>query len=270
MMKDLLIHTLYLYLTQHLEVLPLAEIAVMVLGLAVLSLLSGMLGLGVAFAAIPFLSLFFTDLVREIQPLALLLNGFTAFFSALGFSRSGFVDWRKALLLALVTASSSPAGSLLVMYVPQLYVWIAYFLAVLYLAYRLFRPIKNKSRQERYVTVLLLAVPISVLSGFLGVGPGFLLMPTLMLAGFEPKKAAGINAVAVCPPSFTALIPRLSNITFELPTAAALLTASTAASYIGARVTSKYIPSTTLKKLFVLLILAMTSYRLTTLIYLPH
>ncbi len=34
------------------------------------------------------------------------------------------------------------------------------------------------------------ALPISVLAGFLGVDPGFLLMPTLILLGFEPKRAA--------------------------------------------------------------------------------
>lgn len=46
-----------------------------VFGLLVLSVLSGMVGLGVAFAAVPFLSLFLPDLVRQVQPLSLLLNG---------------------------------------------------------------------------------------------------------------------------------------------------------------------------------------------------
>lgn len=39
-----------------------------VAGLLVLSVISGMLGLGVAFAAVPFLSLFMSDLVHEVQP----------------------------------------------------------------------------------------------------------------------------------------------------------------------------------------------------------
>lgn len=49
-------------------------------GLFVLSIVSGMLGLGVAVAAVPFLGLFMTDLVHEIRPLSLFLNGVTAFF----------------------------------------------------------------------------------------------------------------------------------------------------------------------------------------------
>ena len=43
-----------------------------------LSFLSGMLGLGVAFIAIPVLGLFGFDLKDVIQPWALLLNGLTA------------------------------------------------------------------------------------------------------------------------------------------------------------------------------------------------
>lgn len=42
------------------------------LGLFVLALISGMLGLGVAFAAVPFLGFFFEDLVHQVQPISLL------------------------------------------------------------------------------------------------------------------------------------------------------------------------------------------------------
>ncbi|MEM3380372.1 MAG: sulfite exporter TauE/SafE family protein [Fervidicoccaceae archaeon] len=256
----------HLIATVRLISIMLESIAAMIFGLMLLSTISGMLGLGVAFAAIPFLSIFFADLVRGIQPMALLLNGFTALFSAVGFSKSGFVDWRKAAPLAIVTTLSEPIGSILVLKVPQLYVWFIYFASVLYLAYRLFKPVKATASKERYKLALILAVPISILAGFLGVGPGFLLMPTLIIAGLEPKKAAGINAVAVCPPSFSALIPRLGNISMDLQLTAILLITSTIASYGGARITSKYVPSILLKKLFGLLIVVMTLYRIFSLV----
>lgn len=56
------------------------------LGLFVLALISGMLGLGVAFAAVPFLGFFFEDLVHQVQPISLLLNGVTAIFAAVAFA----------------------------------------------------------------------------------------------------------------------------------------------------------------------------------------
>src|SRR5512143_3903230 len=170
---------------------------VIVIGLLILSIVSGMLGLGVAFAAVPFLGLFLPDLVHQVQPLSLLLNGLTALASTLGFARSGHVDWRRAALLAVVTTVSAPAGAALAQRVPQVWIWSVYFIAAAYMAYRMFRPVAARPGQERFGLAMGLAVPISILSGFLGVGPGFLLMPTLVLVGFEAKKAAGINAFAV-------------------------------------------------------------------------
>ncbi|MGB9808192.1 MAG: sulfite exporter TauE/SafE family protein [Thermosulfidibacteraceae bacterium] len=187
------------------------ENIIMIVGISILSFVSGMLGLGVAFAAIPFLGLFMQDLVHQVQPLSLLLNGITALLSAFGFAKSGFVDWRKAISIAVITTVFAPVGALVVQFISQKIVWIIYFVAVFYLAYRLSKPIKGLQKTENFKLAAILAVPISILSGFLGVGPGFLLMPTLILLGFEPKKAAGINAFAVCPPSFSALIPHLTT-----------------------------------------------------------
>jgi uncharacterized membrane protein YfcA len=104
------------------------------LGIAVLSFISGMLGLGVAFAAIPFLGLFMEDLVHQVQPLSLLLNGVTALLSTIGFAKSSLVDWRKAILLAIITTVSAPAGAVLAHYIPQTIIWVIYFFAVVFLA----------------------------------------------------------------------------------------------------------------------------------------
>jgi uncharacterized membrane protein YfcA len=138
-------------------------------GLFVLAVLSGMLGLGVAFAAVPFLSFFMADLVHQVQPLSLLLNGITALFSVFGFAVSGMVDWRKAVALSVVTTIVAPFGAWLVQFAPALYVWAIYFIAVAFLAYRLFRPVQpRETGTERFGVAMALAVPISLLSGLVG------------------------------------------------------------------------------------------------------
>ncbi len=240
------------------------DVFIMILtGVFILSLLSGMLGLGAAFATIPYLSFFMIDIVNEVQPVALLLNGFTAAFSAFGFSRSGFVEWRDAILLAVITTISAPIGSLLVEFVPSIYIWVIYFTATLYLAYRLFKPVKASAQKSSNLKLtMILAIPISILSGFLGVGPGFLLMPTLILVGYEPKRAAGTNAVAVCPPSFSAFIPHIYTMKISPPTVIYIVIIGSIASYIGARITAKFVEGDTIKKIFGLLIVIMTVYRL--------
>lgn len=243
------------------------EIIVIILGLLILSVVSGMLGLGVAFAAVPFLSLFMSDLVHEVQPLSLLLNGITAAFAAFGFAKSGLVDWRKALSLAAVTTVFAPFGALLAQSTPVTLIWVVYLLAVGYLAYRLFRPVRDHQGTENLRLALLLAAPISILSGLLGVGPGFLLMPTLILVGFETKRAAAINAFAVCPPSFSALIPHLSSARFDPGLTVALLVVGALGAFAGARVTSLWVPGARLKQGFGVLIVAATAYKLAAVLY---
>jgi uncharacterized membrane protein YfcA len=238
----------------------------MVIGLGILATASGMLGLGVAFSAVPFLALFLPDLIHQVQPLSLLLNGITALFAVLGFARSGYVDWKKAVTLSVVTTVSAPFGSWAAQFMPQIYVWFAYLISVIYLAYRLFRPVHERPGEENFKIVLILAVPISILSGFLGIGPGFLLMPTLVLAGFNPKKAAGINSFAVCPPSFSALIPHIATAQWNMGLTLPLLLIGAVGAFLGARITSLYVPSGRLRQIFGVLIVVMTSYKIYTLV----
>jgi uncharacterized membrane protein YfcA len=241
-------------------------------GLFVLAVVSGMLGLGVAFAAVPFLGLFLPDLVHQVQPLTLLLNGVTALFATIGFARSGNVIWKDAILLAIVTTVVAPVGALLAQTIPQLYIWIVYFAAVAFLAVRMLMPdAENKEKDDESGTgnlkaALLLAIPISVLAGLLGIGPGFLLMPVLILLGFPAKKAAGINALAVTPPSFSAFIPHMATATIDVNLAIWLLIAGAVGAFLGARITSLYVPGGRLKQLFGLLIVVTTAYKLYTMV----
>ena len=234
-------------------------------GLGVLAILSGMLGLGVAFAAVPFLSLFMPDLVNQVQPLTLILNGLTALFATLGFARSGHVAWRKAIILAIVTTSAAPVGAWLAGSIPQTVIFVVYLVVVIFLAYTLFRPIGGAAREgENFRLALWLAVPISILAGLLGIGPGFLLMPTLILVGFKPKDAAGINAFAVTPPSFSALLPHLSTAVWDPALTWTLIAVGAIGSFAGARITSLWMPGDRLRQLFGLLIVLMTAYKIAT------
>ena len=255
------------------------ETSIMAIGLAVLSVASGMLGLGVAFAAVPFLGLFLHDLVHQVQPLSLFLNGVTALFSLIGFAESRLVTWRPAVLLAVVTTITAPLGGYLAQIVSPKYLWAIYFVAVAYLAYRMFLPEKanpeppanpsaaanaaaSGAAETNLTMALVLAAPISILAGMLGVGPGFLLLPTLILVGYESKHAAAMNALAVTPPSFSALLPHIATAKVDFQLALVLVIVGAIGSFVGARITSLYVPGRRLKQLFGLLIVVMTAYKI--------
>jgi uncharacterized membrane protein YfcA len=56
------------------------------------------------------------------------IHGVTALLSTIGFAKSSLVDWRKAILLAIITTVSAPAGAVLAHYIPQMIIWVIYFL----------------------------------------------------------------------------------------------------------------------------------------------
>jgi uncharacterized membrane protein YfcA len=91
-------------------------------------------------------------------------------------------------------------------------------------------------------------------------------MPTLILVGFEAKNAAGMNALAVCPPSFSSLIPHLSTARLDVNLTIMLIVAGAVCSFLGARLTSLYVPSGRIKQIFGVLIVVMTTYKIFTMI----
>lgn len=111
---------------------------------------------------------------------------------------------------------------------------------------------------------------LAILSGMLGVGPGFLLLPTMILLCYEPKHAAAITAVVVTLPSFSALIPHISTAKIDLNTMLVLVVVGAVGSFLGARITSLWVPGKRLKQMFGVLIVLMSAYKLYTLLQALH
>lgn len=232
-----------------------------------LSFLSGMLGLGVAFIAIPVLGLFGYDLKDVIQPWALLLNGLTAISGAIAFWRAGMVDRRGALLLVLITTIGAPLGVWLLQFASVDIVWWLYVGVLVFLAVRMAMPKRASTEIVAEITdasrakAAGAAVPISVFAGFLGVGPGFLLMPTLALVGYSARLAAATNSVAVTLPSFSAFATHLPTATFDWPTVIVTSIASVIGAWLGARFTAGRVKSATLSRIFAIALVALAAQR---------
>lgn len=225
------------------------------------SVLSGMLGVGVAFAAVPILGIAGMDLVNSIQPIALFLNGVTALFSAISFARAGFVDWQRSYQLAIVASIFSPLGALAAESVPEGDLWGAYFVAVLVVVYLLVRDRAKIGQTLPFGLVLLISAPVSAISGLLGVGPGFLLVPVMIFVGFSPRSAAAMNAVAVTPSSFLSLLPHLGHASVDVGAALPIVLASAGGAFLGGYLASTRVSEIALRRLFVVVILALSIYK---------
>jgi len=233
-----------------------------------LSYISGMLGLGVAFISTPVLGLFGFDLKHIIMPWSLLLNGLTAISSAVAFSRSKMVDWRTAIPLLAITTLVAPLGVWILRFVPTNIVWWIYVWVLLFLAYRMGFAPKQDDTQETEITDRtrikggLLSAAIGVFAGFLGVGPGFLMMPTLVMLGYTARIAAATNSVIVTLPSFSAFIAHLADAQFDWAMVGITCVTAVVGAYFGGMFTAKHVKSRTLTRIFAVALVLLAIQRI--------
>jgi uncharacterized membrane protein YfcA len=237
------------------------------LAIASMAVVSGMLGTGVAFAAIPILSLGGMDLVHEVQPIALFLNGVTALCSAISFWRAGYVDFGRSAKLAVVATLFSPVGAFAALHTSEPALWGCYFVTVGATLYFMRQRDTQVDERLSFPQVLALAAPIAALSGLLGVGAGFLLVPLMVFAGFSTHRAAAMNSVAVVPASFASLIPHVGSATVSLSSALPIVGCAALGAFFGGFLSSRAVSEKALRRLFVTVIVALAAYKLVSLVF---
>ncbi|HKZ86236.1 MAG TPA: sulfite exporter TauE/SafE family protein [Anaerolineae bacterium] len=224
--------------------------------LIILSFVAGMMGLGVAFIATPVLGLFGFELKHVIMPWSLWLNGLTAISGAIVFARARMVDWRTAIPLLIITTIVAPIGVWLLQFVPTNVVWWIYVGVLLFLAYRMAFPPKMDDSVKPVITDRarvkggIASAAIGVFAGFLGVGPGFLMMPTLVMLGYTARIAAATNSVIVTLPSFSAFAGHLSSAHFDWLMLGLTSVTAVIGAWLGARFMAKRVKSLTLSRIF--------------------
>ena len=221
-----------------------------------LSFLAGMMGLGVAFIATPVLGLFSYDLKDVIMPWSLWLNGLTAISGAIVYARAKMVDWRTAIPLLIIATLVAPIGVWLLRFVSVTTIWWMYVAVLFFLAYRMaFPPVMNDAvapviTDRTRVKGGFAAGVIGIFAGFLGVGPGFLMMPTLVILGYTARLAAATNAVIVTAPSFSAFLTHLGTAQFDWLMLGLTSITAVAGAWLGARFMAKRVKSLTLSRIF--------------------
>jgi hypothetical protein len=143
------------------------------------------------------------------------------------------------------------------------FVWWIYVAVLLFLAYRMAFPPKQDDSKALEITdrtrvkAGFFSAAIGIFAGFLGVGPGFLMMPTLVMLGYTARLAAATNRVIVTLPSFSAFITHLPNAQFDWTML--ILTSITAVvgAWLGARFMAKRVKSLTLSRIFAAALLVM-------------
>lgn len=165
----------------------LAWIGAILIGLAL-----GMLGSGGSILTVPIL----VYLVGEPDKLAiaesLAIVGLIALAGAIPYALRGLIDWRNVLFFGLPGMAGTYLGAYLSQWVPGVWQLGLFAVVMLLAAYMMFRPprLEARPKSRSYLKIAVDGLVVGILTGLVGVGGGFLIVPALVLLGGLPMHLA--------------------------------------------------------------------------------
>lgn len=223
-----------------------------------IGLMLGILGGGGAIFTAPLLIYGFdvTPLVATTVSLVVVL--LAALSGLVGHHRAGSIRWREGVLFGLVGTAGAALGSLVAVIVPERALLGGFAVLLLVAAVAMARPPQKVLEGEHHrhvVVVVLVALGVGLVTGFFGVGGGFVIVPALVLAlGFGMREAAATGLLVIAINAFAALLvrgPEYLDWAIALPMAAGAMAGSAAGAFVA-----PHVPKEALRKGFAALMVA--------------
>jgi uncharacterized membrane protein YfcA len=227
----------------------------------------GLVGGGGSILAVPVLVYVLGEPVKEATTASLAIVGTTALVGAADHVRGGGVRIRVALAFGAAGALGALAGTALNRVASGSSILIAFAVVMLAAAYALIRGRGEGSGDEaeaRGRTLALRVIPagigVGVLTGFFGVGGGFVIVPALvLLLGLPMTVAIGTSLLVIALTSASALVAHLATGRVDWAVVASFTAAAIPGEIAGSRVGSR-LSSARLMQVFAVLIVGVALF----------
>ena len=224
----------------------------------------GLLGGGGSILTVPLLAYVAGVEPKRAIAMSLLVVGVTSAIAAVTHARAGRVRWRIAVLFGLVAMSGAFAGGLLARFIPGPVLLVSFAVIMIAAGLAMLRGRKDCTGADAdqplpVVRIAALGLAVGLISGLVGAGGGFLLVPALALfAGLPMPVAVGTSLVVISMQSFAGFAGHLASEQIDWRLAAFVTAAAVVGALIGARLTAMVNPDA-LRKAFGWFVLAMSS-----------
>ncbi|AUI53703.1 sulfite exporter TauE/SafE family protein [Arthrobacter crystallopoietes] len=228
----------------------------------VIGLSLGLLGGGGSILTVPILTYVAGLDPKEAIAASLFVVGATSAVSAITHARNGRVKWRTGLIFGAAGMAGAFAGGLLGGHIPGTILMIAFALMMVATSIAMIRGRKNKTAATHnnelpVLKVVLEGLVVGLVTGLVGAGGGFLIVPALaLLGGLAMPVAVGTSLVVIALKSFAGLGGYLTTVSLDWGLVAAVTAAAIAGSVAGSRLAGR-IPEAALRKGFGIFVLAM-------------
>ncbi|MDV3131339.1 sulfite exporter TauE/SafE family protein [Mycobacterium sp. 29Ha] len=233
--------------------------------LAVLVGLSlGLLGGGGSILTVPLLAYVGGLDTKQAIASSLLVVGVTSAVGAIAHGRAGRVRWGVTLPFGAAAMTGALGGGVVARFIPGTALLISLAVIMIAAGGAMLRGRRNTNacdevRRVPLVKMAVLGVAVGGVSGLVGAGGGFLLVPALaVLAGLPMAAAVGTSLVVIAMQSFAGLTGHLASGHVDWPLAAMVTAAAVVGALIGARL-SGAVDADALRTLFGWFVLLMAS-----------
>jgi uncharacterized membrane protein YfcA len=223
----------------------------------------GLLGGGGSILTVPLLAYVGGLDPKQAISTSLLVVGVTSAVGAITHARAGRVRWKVAAVFGAAAMAGAYTGGRLAHFIPGNILLIAFAVIMITAAVAMLRGRRDLADESGgplpIGKILLQGGVVGMISGLVGAGGGFLLVPALALLGGLPMPVAvGTSLVVISMQSFAGFAGHLSGESIDWKLAAMVTAAAVAGSIAGGMLTS-YVQPATLRKAFGWFVLAMAA-----------
>lgn len=242
-----------------------------IIGLSALIGLSlGLLGGGGSILMLPMLVYLVHMDPKAAIATSLLVVGTTSAVAMIGRALRGRVCWTTGLSFSLASMAGAYAGGRLAEFVPGSALLLLFGLIMFGTAFAMLGTSRRTPDNEEggplcptdlpLPAILFDGVLVGCLTGLVGAGGGFLIVPALALLGRLPMQSAiGTSLLVLTLQSFAALAGHSQHVTIDLHLAAIIVGGTVSGSLVGGLL-ARFVNATLLRRLFGLLVLAVASH----------
>jgi uncharacterized membrane protein YfcA len=219
-----------------------------------IGLLLGLLGGGGSILTVPALIYLGGQQPEAAIAASLVVVAITSAVALVPHARAGRVDWRTGLTLGSAGLAGAYAGGRLAAYVPASVLLAVFGLLIGGAAFTMIRacrrPLRVTTRTGQLPALLGLGTGVGLITGMVGAGGGFVIVPVLvLLAGLSMPAAVGTSLLVITMQATAGLFGHLPHATIDWPIILAVTALAVAGSLAGARLTDR-IPARLLRTTF--------------------